>query len=120
MGRTWRNVAGTAAFRGGIAMRASRHSGFTLIELLVVMAIIAALIALLLPAVQAAREAARRIECTNLKQIGLALHAHHEAVGVLPFGRSGRTYPPRGPKPLLWACWESGPLTILLPVPRGS
>jgi prepilin-type N-terminal cleavage/methylation domain-containing protein/prepilin-type processing-associated H-X9-DG protein len=62
-----------------------KHSGFTLIELLVVLSVIAILVALLLPAVQAAREAARRIQCVNnLKQIGLALHSYHDALGSLP------------------------------------
>jgi prepilin-type N-terminal cleavage/methylation domain-containing protein/prepilin-type processing-associated H-X9-DG protein len=68
-------------------MKRRLRRGFTLIELLVVIAIIAVLIALLLPAVQAAREAARRAQCiNNLKQIGIALHSYHSALGSFPHG----------------------------------
>jgi len=64
-----------------------KNRGFTIVELLVVIAILGTLIALLLPAVHAAREAGRRLQCANnLRQIGIALLAYHEAYEKFPYG----------------------------------
>ncbi len=87
-----------------------RRVGFTLVELLVVIAIIGILVALLLPAIQAAREAARRTQCVNnLKQIGIAMHNHHDSLKSLP--------PGTGPNPCCWGTWQ---VLILRYIEQGS
>ena len=95
-------------------MNRTARRGFTLIELLVVIAIIAVLIALLLPAVQAAREAARRAQCiNNLKQMGLALHNYHSAIGSFPMTSTAAYSSPPPSSPVKWGTW--GAHALMLP-----
>lgn len=60
----------------------------TFIELLIVLALVGLLAGLLLSAVQKVREAANRTRCaSHLRQLGIAVHAHHDARGALPPSR---------------------------------
>ena len=67
--------------------------GFSLVELLVVTGIIGVLASLVLPAIQSSRETARRLQCgNNLKQISLALIAHHNTHKHFPYGGWGHAW----------------------------
>ena len=64
-----------------------RRRGFTVLELLVSVSIMGVLLALILPAIGFARESSRRAACvSHLREIGIALHSHHNAQGSLPAG----------------------------------
>ena len=66
-------------------MKMHRRLGFTLLELLIAIGIICLLIQLALPAIENAREAARRTVCqNNLRELGLAVMHHHDAIGHYP------------------------------------
>jgi prepilin-type N-terminal cleavage/methylation domain-containing protein/prepilin-type processing-associated H-X9-DG protein len=67
--------------------RLSESSGFTMVELLTTIALISMLLGILVPAVQSARETARRSRCAgNMRQLGLAALAFHDAKKSFPPG----------------------------------
>ena len=69
----------------GTDRRNPRRRAFTLVEILVVVTIIGILISLIMPGVQSVRESARRMQCgSNLRQLGVALHAYHSTMGIFP------------------------------------
>ncbi len=75
--------------------------GVTVLELLLSIAILTVLAGLLLPAISVARESARRIQCTgHLREVGFALHSHHNAARSLP---SGWTFDPLNQSAYGWA-----------------
>jgi hypothetical protein len=84
------------------------------------------LIGLLLPAVQKVREAAARAKCqNNLKQLGIALHGRHDAVGRLPMGHvwnNGNYYdaPRTGWNYSLFPYMEQQNLYNMFPASAGS
>lgn len=88
--------------------RMKSRFGWTLVELLVVMAVLGLLVGMLLPALQTARKAAQRAQCTsNLHQMGVALQAHHSALGYFPIG--GVEWRPfrstKGERQLAWSAF---------------
>lgn len=56
------------------------RDGTSLLEVLIALSVVGMLLGLILPAVSQVRAAAARIGCANnLRQLGLAIHGHHEA-----------------------------------------
>jgi prepilin-type N-terminal cleavage/methylation domain-containing protein/prepilin-type processing-associated H-X9-DG protein len=77
------------------------RGAFTLVELVVVIALLGMLLGLMLVAIQASRAVAERIQCaSNLRQIGISLHAYHDlhesfppgAIEPRPLWRNGRQF----------------------------
>ena len=76
-------------------MRRRSNRAFSLVELLVVIGIIAILISMLLPAMNKARESAKTLQCaTQLRQIGVAIHAYASSNrGMTPAWSNNHSYP---------------------------
>ncbi len=85
------------------ATRADRRFSFTLIELLVVIGIIGLMVAIAAPALQKAKTTAKRVSCiSNLKQIGLSVHAYAQSNNEwFPWNCTSQmsSYPERIPLP---------------------
>ncbi len=63
------------------------RAGLTVLELLITISLISILVAIILPSVQQVRESARRMQCqSNLRQLTMAMHQHHDTFGHLPAG----------------------------------
>jgi prepilin-type N-terminal cleavage/methylation domain-containing protein/prepilin-type processing-associated H-X9-DG protein len=93
-----------------LSRRGCNGIGFTLIELLVVIGIIGVLFGLAFAAIQIARASALRSQCSNnLRQIGLALHHHHDTQGAFPSGVSYQG----GMDPFLFMSWQARLLPFL-------
>jgi prepilin-type processing-associated H-X9-DG protein len=83
---------------------------FTLLELLVVFGILLLLLGMILPAVQRVRGAADRATCmSNLRQIGIALHAYQTSRRVLPAGCSYKN----GADPFPFMSWHARILPLI-------
>jgi prepilin-type processing-associated H-X9-DG protein len=73
--------------------RSNRRRAFTLSSALVLIAIIGFLVGILLVAVSKARMSSTRIQSVNnLKQIGLACHVYHDAIGNFPAGNDKNNF----------------------------
>src|SRR5690348_5043860 len=69
--------------------RCFARRGYTLTEVLVTLFILGLVVALLLPMRRTAGDAARRNACVNnIKQLGIALHTHHDAKRRIPLASS--------------------------------
>ncbi|HSW00604.1 MAG TPA: DUF1559 domain-containing protein [Sedimentisphaerales bacterium] len=84
------DVSRVQPLRGGCARGrgVQPREAFTLIELLVVISLVAVLLAVLAPALASARASARKAACmSNLRQIGIAIHAYADDYGSsIPVG----------------------------------